>query len=418
MKKHSTDTGNRVPADLNPDESRLGERTEFMTRAGRWCNGSTPPPVGGDPGSNPVASAKESASDTVCGFLFAVLAQWSVLQSSKLMMRVRFPYTARYDSMPVGSSRRGSHDHAGRVRWFTPPFVRRTREYRQRPSSYGWMMRTALCRKGWCESDKAYPPSAGKVSWNAGDRVSCQPNHRMWKRSRGAWGFSPCDPCHASCCSMRVHRKHECKDPARVVESTVDCAGISLRIACACFRGPTGRANAPRTHPVRVRIPAKALAETRASTPPIRVLNACLFWGTMHCRAFAQPGPMTNAASASAPNLRIRCQRRHPPAAILGRSGTMVKARTLHLSGLNRTAFPASYPQHGFVVQSVRMPRFWGDAGSNPVEARWAQWPHAKRWVPEREIVCDRWHEPVAGQEFLCSHGPSAVPHAGTVSPS
>ena len=31
-------------------------------------------------------------------------------------------------------------------------------------------MRTALCRKGWCESDKAYPPSAGKVSWNAGDR--------------------------------------------------------------------------------------------------------------------------------------------------------------------------------------------------------------------------------------------------------
>lgn len=124
---------------------------------------------------------------------------------------------------------------------------------------------------------------------------------------------------------------------------------------------------------------------------------------------------MTNAASASAPNLRIRCQRRHPPAAILGRSGTMVKARTLHLSGLNRTAFPASYPQHGFVVQSVRMPRFWGDAGSNPVEARWAQWPHAKRWVPEREIVCDRWHEPVAGQEFLCSHGPSTVPHAGTV---
>lgn len=78
-------------------------------------------------GSNPVASAKESASDTVCGFLFAVLAQWSVLQSSKLMMRVRFPYTARYDSMPVGSSRRGSHDHAGRVRWSTPPFVRRTR---------------------------------------------------------------------------------------------------------------------------------------------------------------------------------------------------------------------------------------------------------------------------------------------------
>lgn len=48
-------------AGLHLDESRLGERTEFMTRAGRWCNGSTPPPVGGDPGSNPVASARESA---------------------------------------------------------------------------------------------------------------------------------------------------------------------------------------------------------------------------------------------------------------------------------------------------------------------------------------------------------------------
>lgn len=32
-------------AGLHPDESRLGERTEFMTRAGRWCNGSTPPPL-------------------------------------------------------------------------------------------------------------------------------------------------------------------------------------------------------------------------------------------------------------------------------------------------------------------------------------------------------------------------------------
>lgn len=100
-----------------------------MTRnhAGRWCNGQHATPVDGDPGSNPVASAKESASDTVCGFLFAVLAQRSVPQSSKPMMRVRFPHTARYDSMPVGSSRRGSHDHAGRVRWSTSPFVRRTR---------------------------------------------------------------------------------------------------------------------------------------------------------------------------------------------------------------------------------------------------------------------------------------------------
>ena len=137
-------------AGLHPDESRLGERTEFMTRAGRWCNGSTPPPVGGDPGSNPVASAKESASDTVCGFLFAVLAQRLVPQSSKLITRVRFPYTARYDSMPVGSSRRGSHDHAGRVRYPRLRLFDGHADHRRRPSSYGWMIRTS-------------PPSEGLV---------------------------------------------------------------------------------------------------------------------------------------------------------------------------------------------------------------------------------------------------------------
>lgn len=199
-------------AGLHPDESRLGERTEFMTRAGRWCNGSTPPPVGGDPGSNPVASAKESASDTVCGFLFAVLAQWSVLQSSKLMMRVRFPYTARYDSMPVGSSRRGSHDHAGRVRWFTSPFVRRTRGPSPAPIIL-WV-------------DDSHQPSVGRVGANPIKPI--RPVRERFPGTRataflvsrptgcgnglgGAWRFSPCDPCHASCCSMRVHRKHECR---------------------------------------------------------------------------------------------------------------------------------------------------------------------------------------------------------------
>ena len=138
-------------AGLHPDESRLGERTEFMTRAGRWCNGSTPPPVGGDPGSNPVASARESASDTVCGFLFAVLAQRSVLQSSKLITRVRFPYTARYDSMPVGSSRRDV---------MTMRFVSDDPRLRLfdghadiAGAHHSRMMRTALRRKGRRESD-------------------------------------------------------------------------------------------------------------------------------------------------------------------------------------------------------------------------------------------------------------------------
>lgn len=183
-----------------------------MTRAGRWCNGQHATPVGGDPGSNPVASAKESASDTVCGFLFAVLAQWSVLQSSKLMMRVRFPYTARYDSMPVGSSRRGSHDHAGRVRWSTPPFVRRTRG----PSSAPIIL--------WV--DDSHQPSVGRVGANPIKPI--RPVRERFPGTRataflvsrptgcgnglgGAWGFSPRDPCHASCCSMRVHRKHECR---------------------------------------------------------------------------------------------------------------------------------------------------------------------------------------------------------------
>ena len=139
-----------------------------MTRAGRWCNGSTPPPVGGDPGSNPVASAKESASDTVCGFLFAVLAQWSVPQSSKLITRVRFPYTARYDSMPVGSSRRVSHDHAGRVRWSTSPFVRRTRGPSPAPIIL-WV-------------DDSHQPSVGRVGANP-----IKPIRPVRERFPGTW---------------------------------------------------------------------------------------------------------------------------------------------------------------------------------------------------------------------------------------
>lgn len=130
-------------------------------------------------------------SDTVCGFLFAVLAQWSVLQSSKLMMRVRFPYTARYDSMPVGSSRRAVMtmrvvSDGPRLRLFGGHA-----DHRRRPSSYEWMMRTALCRKGWCESDKAYPPSAGKVSWNAGDRVFLSAEPQDVETVSRSMGFQP-----------------------------------------------------------------------------------------------------------------------------------------------------------------------------------------------------------------------------------
>lgn len=124
-----------------------------------------------------------------------MLAQRSVLQSSKLMMRVRFPYTARYDSMLVGSSRRCSHDHAGRVRWSTSPFVRRTRGPSPAPIIL-WV-------------DDSHQPSVGRVGANP-----IKPIRPVRERfpgtwataflvSRptgcgnglgGAWGFSPVIP--------------------------------------------------------------------------------------------------------------------------------------------------------------------------------------------------------------------------------
>lgn len=69
-------------------------------------------------------------------------------------------------------------------------------------------------------------------------------------------------------------------------------------------------------------------------------------------------------------------------------------------SSFNRSGCPV------FGVMRVRIPSKHDGPGG-----------HAKRRVPEREIVCDRRHEPVAGQAFPCSHGPSAVPHAGTAPP-
>lgn len=85
----------------------------------------------------------------------------------------------------------------------------------------------------------------------------------------------------------------------------------------------------------------------------------------------------------------------------------------LHLSSLNRTASPASYPQHGFVFQPIGCPfrvmrvripsKHDGPSG------------HMRNAGFRMGAVYGRWHEPVAGQAFLCSHGPSTVPHAGTV---
>ena len=186
--------------------------------------------------------------------------------------------------MPVGSSRRGSHDHATRVRY---PRLRLFDGHADIAGAHhSRMMRTAPVG-GVGANPISLSAQCGKGSHIL--RVTAFLVSRPTGCGNGlggAWEFSPCDPCHASCCSMRVHRKHECKDSTRVAGSIVDCAGISLRIACACFRGPTGRGDALRTHSVRVRIPAKAPAETRASTPPIQVLNAYLFWERYVGRTF------------------------------------------------------------------------------------------------------------------------------------
>lgn len=62
----------------------------------------------------------------------------------------------------------------------------------------------------------------------------------------------------------------------------------------------------------------------------------------------------------------------------------MVKARTLHLSGLNRTAFPASYPQHGFVFQPVGCP-FRVMRVRIPSKHDGPSGHMRKNWVPEWE---------------------------------
>ena len=194
-------------------------------------------------------------------------------------MRVRFPYTARYDSMPVGSSRRVSHDHAGRVRWSTSPFVRRTRGPSPAPIIL-WV-------------DDSHQPSVGRVGANPikpirpvrerfpGTRATAFLVSRttgLWERSR--WEHGRHSPCSLSCLMPQYARPPQAwvqgsgtKRPDRSWTARAYPCGLFAQ----CFRSPTGRDDSLRNCPVRVRIPAKAPAETRASTPPIRVLNACLF---------------------------------------------------------------------------------------------------------------------------------------------
>ena len=187
------------------------------------------------------------------------------------MMRVRFPYTARYDSMPVGSSRRGSHDHATRVRWSTSPFVRRTRGPSPAPIIL-WV-------------DDSHQPSVGRVGANP-----IKPIRPVRERFPGTWataflvsrptgcgngleehgGSAPVIPVmpHAAVCastaSMSARIRHEWPDRLWTVRILRPRKG-GIR---TCFRSPTGRGNSLRNCPVRVRTPAKAPAEATASTPP------------------------------------------------------------------------------------------------------------------------------------------------------
>ena len=91
----------------------------------------------------------------------AVLAQRLVPQPSTLMMRVRFPHTARYDSTSRWDARRDVMT------------VRIVSGIRVPVCSTGmdavapitpWMMRTVPCRRDRSESDEPTRPVAGKVS--------------------------------------------------------------------------------------------------------------------------------------------------------------------------------------------------------------------------------------------------------------
>lgn len=216
----------------------------------------------------------------------------------------------------------------------------------------------------------------------------------------------------ASTASMSARIRHEWPDRLWTVRILRPRKG-GIR---TCFRSPTGRGNSLRNCPVRVRTPAKAPAETRASTPPIQVLNAYLFWE----RYVGRPSvtEVDDQRSALLPLIFLRNTMSTPPPARchIGTEWNDGQGAGLHLSGLNRTASPASYPQHGFVFQPIGCPfrvmriripsKHDGPSG------------HMRNAGFRMGAVCGRWHEPVAGQAFLCSHGPSTVPHAGTVPPS
>lgn len=184
------------------------------------------------------------------------------------MMRVRFPYTARYDSMPVGSSRRdvmtmrfvsddprlrlfdGHADIAG---------AHHSRMMRTAPvggAGANPICPSAKCGQGFLSRNRlrllsADPQDVGTVSAEHGSSAPVIP-------------VMPHVAVCASTASMSARIRHEWPDRLWTVRILRPRKG-GIR---TCFRSPTGRGNSLRNCPVRVRTPAKAPAEATASTPP------------------------------------------------------------------------------------------------------------------------------------------------------
>lgn len=159
-------------------------------------------------------------------------------------------------------------------------------DYRRRPSFQDDA--NSPRRRGRRESDQPIRPVRKRFpeTWVTASLVS-RPTG-CGNGLGGAWASQPVILVmpHAAVCastaSMSARIRHEWPDrlwTARILRPRK--GGIRTR-----FRSPTGRGDSLRNCPIRVRIPAKAPAETRASTPPIQVLNAYLFWERYVGRTF------------------------------------------------------------------------------------------------------------------------------------
>lgn len=127
------------------------------------------------------------------------------------------------------------------------------------PISLSRPVRKGSLRRGRPRLSSADPQDVGTVSAEHGSSAPVIP-------------VMPHAAVCASTASMSARIRHEWPDRLWTVRILRPRKG-GIR---TCFRSPTGRGNSPRNCPVRVRTPAKAPAETRASTPPISVSDSCL----------------------------------------------------------------------------------------------------------------------------------------------